>query len=83
MTAAAAAPLLLPVTAWCCALSARLSGAELRTFAQRHKGFRPVRPAAELTHKPLIASFARLRIEEADFDRHPVVRTSGRPALIS
>ena len=28
-------------SAWCCGLSARLSGAELRTFAQRHKeGFR-------------------------------------------
>ena len=40
----------------------------IRTFAQRHKGFRPScgrghHAAAELTHKPLIASFACLRME--------------------
>ena len=52
------------------------------SYALSHKGTKAasVRPscrrrAAELTHKPLIASFARLRIEEADFDREGPRRT--------
>lgn len=73
VTAVAAA-----AAAWCCALSARLSGAELRTFAQRHKGF--LLPPLT-THKPLIASFACFRGRILT-ERDPV-RGAGRTAFIS